>query len=208
MTNNQLKRLVAGANGLLVTLQKVRTMRTLVPAGALAGLLAASTASAHTFFEGLVSVDVNPRSKHVEIVHSYTAHDLTALLMEQTQLAINLEHPEHEALLRDYIEQHFVLRDYIEQHFVLRANGKKLELAWVGIRLTPQTIEIYQELSAPPSLASIEVQNDVLRSALQQQINRVNFSQGECRGSVVFDRDSAKRQLLSAPCLTPSTQNH
>ncbi len=198
MTNNQLKRLVAGANGLLVTLQKVRTMRTLVPAGALAGLLAASTASAHTFFEGLVSVDVNPRSKHVEIVHSYTAHDLTALLMEQTQLAINLEHPEHEALLRDYIEQ----------HFVLRANGKKLELAWVGIRLTPQTIEIYQELSAPPSLASIEVQNDVLRSALQQQINRVNFSQGECRGSVVFDRDSAKRQLLSAPCLTPSTQNH
>lgn len=198
MTNNQLKRLVAGANGLLATLQKVRTMRTLVPAGALAGLLAASTASAHTFFEGLVSVDVNPRSKHVEIVHSYTAHDLTALLMEQTQLAINLEHPEHEALLRDYIEQ----------HFVLRANGKKLELAWVGIRLTPQTIEIYQELSAPPSLASIEVQNDVLRSALQQQINRVNFSQGECRGSVVFDRDSAKRQQLSAPCLTPSTQNH
>ena len=198
MTNNHDKRLVAGANGLLATLQKVRTMRTLVPAGALASLLFASTASAHTFFEGLVSVDVNPRSKHVEIVHSYTTHDLTALLMEQTQLAINLEHPEHEALLRDYIEQ----------HFVLLAHGKKLELAWVGIRLTPQTIEIYQELSAPPPLGSIEVQNDVLRSALQQQVNRVNFSQGECRGSVVFDRDSAKRQLLSAPCLTPSPQNH
>lgn len=192
MTNNYHKRLVAGANGLLATLQKVRTMRTLVPAGALASLLAASTTSAHTFFEGLVSVDVNPRSKHVEIVHSYTAHDLTALLMEQTQLAINLEHPEHEALLRDYIEQ----------HFVLRANGKKLVLAWVGVRLTPQTIEIYQELSAPPPLASIEVQNDVLRSALQQQINRVNFSQGACRGSVVFDRDSAKRQQIAAPCLT------
>lgn len=192
MTNNYHKRLVAGANGLLATLQKVRNLRTLVPAGALASLLAASTASAHTFFEGLVSVDVNPRSKHVEIVHSYTAHDLTALLMEQTQLAINLEHPEHEALLRDYIEQ----------HFVLRANGKKLALAWVGVQLTPQTIEIFQELSAPPPLASIEVQNDVLRSALQQQINRVNFSQGECRGSVVFDRDSAKRQQLSAPCLT------
>jgi len=192
MTNNLLKRLVSGANGFVATLQKVRTMRTLVPAGALASLLFASTASAHTFFEGLVSVDVNPRSKHLEIVHSYTAHDLTALLMEQTQLAINLEHPEHEALLRDYIEQ----------HFVLRANGKKLALAWVGVRLTPQTIEIYQELSAPPPLGSIEVQNDVLRSALQQQVNRVNFSQGECRGSVVFDRDSAKRQLLSAPCLT------
>ena len=193
MTNNLLKRLVSSANGFVATLQKVRTMRTLVPAGALASLLAASTASAHTFFEGLVSVDVNPRSKHVEIVHSYTAHDLTALLMEQTQLAINLEHPEHEALLRDYIEQ----------HFVLRANGKKLELAWVGIRLTPQTIEIFQELSAPPPLASIEVQNDVLRNALQQQINRVNFSQGACRGSLVFDRNTAKRQQIAALCLTP-----
>lgn len=193
MTNNQLKRLVSGANGFVATLQKVRTMRTLLPAGALASLLFASTASAHTFFEGLVSVDVNPRSQHLEIVHSYTAHDLTALLMEQTQLAINLEHPEHEALLRDYIEQ----------HFVLRANGKKLALEWVGIRLTPQTIEIYQELSAPPPLGSIEVQNDVLRSALQQQINRVNFSQGACRGSLVFDRDTGKRQQIAAPCLTP-----
>lgn len=192
MTNNQLKRLVSGANGFVTPLQKVRTMRTLLPAGALVSLLFASTASAHTFFEGLVSVDVNPRSKHLEIVHSYTAHDLTALLMEQTQLAINLEHPEHEALLRDYIEQ----------HFVLRANGKKLALEWVGIRVTPQTIEIYQELSAPPPLGSIEVQNDVLRSALQQQINRVNFSQGACRGSLVFDRDTAKRQQIAAPCLT------
>lgn len=192
MTNNQLKRLVSGANGFVTTLQKVRTMRTLLPAGALVSLLFASTASAHTFFEGLVSVDVNPRSKHLEIVHSYTAHDLTALLMEQTQLAINLEHPEHEALLRDYIEQ----------HFVLRANGKKLALEWVGIRVTPQTIEIYQELSAPPPLGSIEVQNDVLRSALQQQINRVNFSQGACRGSLVFDRDTAKRQQIAASCLT------
>lgn len=193
MTNNHVKRLVIGANGLLASMQEVRTMRSLLPAGALASLLAASTASAHTFFEGLVSVDVNSRSKHVEIVHSYTAHDLTALLMEQTQLAINLEHPEHEALLRDYIEQ----------HFVLRAHGEKLALEWVGIRLTPQTIEIYQELSAPPPLGSIEVQNAVLRSALQQQINRVNFSQGSCRGSLVFDRDSAKRQQLTAPCLTP-----
>ncbi len=192
MTNNQLKRLVSGANGFVTTLQKVRTMRTLLPAGALVSLLFASTASAHTFFEGLVSVDVNPRSKHLEIVHSYTAHDLTALLMEQTQLAINLEHPEHEALLRDYIEQ----------HFVLRANGKKLALEWVGLRVTPQTIEIYQELSAPPPLGSIEVQNDVLRSALQQQINRVNFSQGACRGSLVFDRDTAKPQQIAAPCLT------
>ncbi len=193
MTNNHAKRLVIGANGLLASMFKVRKMRSLLPAGALASLLAASAASAHTFFEGLVSVDVNPRSQHLEIVHSYTAHDLTALLMEQTQLAINLEHPEHEALLRDYVEQ----------HFVLRANGKKLALEWVGIRLTPQTIEIYQELSAPPPLSSIEVQNDVLRSALQKQVNRVNFSQGACRGSLVFDRDSAKRQQIAAPCLTP-----
>lgn len=168
-------------------------MRTLLPASALVSLLTSSTVSAHTFFEGLVSVDVNPRSQHLEIVHSYTAHDLTALLMEQTQLAINLEHPEHEALLRAYVEQ----------HFVLRASGKKLALEWVGIRLTPQSIEIYQELSAPPPLSSIEVQNDVLRSALQQQINRVNFSQGACRGSLVFDRDTAKRQQIAASCLTP-----
>lgn len=169
--------------------------RHLLGLGFAAAALTSHAAAGHTFFEGMVSMDVNPRNQHVEIVHSYTAHDLTALLMEQTQLAINLEHPEHEALLRQYVEQ----------HFVLRSQGKRLAPEWIGIRITPQMIEIYQELSTPTTLSSLEVQNDVLRSALANQVNRVNFSQGACHGTLVFNDGSDNRQRIAAPCLMPSS---
>lgn len=162
----------------------------------LLALCAAASVSAHTFFEGLVSMDINPHNQHLEIVHSYTTHDLTAQLMVQTQLAINLERPEHEALLRDYLAQHFSLRH----------QGTVLTPVWVGIRVTPQVVEIYQEINSPPPLNQIEVQNDVLQGAFANQVNRVNFSQQGCRGSLVFDRDTAKRQLIAAPCFTTTSK--
>lgn len=161
--------------------------------GFVVAALASHAAAGHTFFEGMVSMDVNPRNQHLEIVHSYTTHDVTALLMEQTQLAINLEHPEHEALLRQYIEQ----------HFLLRTDDTPIHIDWVGIRITPQQIEIYQEVMNPPALSRLEVQNNVLRSALAQQVNRVNFSQGPCRGSLVFDRATSNYLPIKAPCLKP-----
>ncbi|MBN8445774.1 MAG: hypothetical protein J0M22_09940 [Gammaproteobacteria bacterium] len=142
-------------------------------------------AYSHTFFESIVNIETNPKSGKLEIVHSYTLHDLTAVLMAQTQLAINLEHPEHEA----------VLQHYIERHFKLRQGDDVVELQWVGIQITPQLVEIYQESTEKQDLTKLELQQTVLQDSLAKQINRVNFQQGEYKGTVIFSGDRKWRQL-------------
>ncbi len=136
-------------------------------------------AYAHTFFESIVNIETNPKSGKLEIVHSYTLHDLTAVLMAKTQLAINLEHPEHEA----------ILRHYVEQHFKLRQGDNAISLEWVGIQITPQLVEIYQESTEPQDLTKLELQQSVLQDSLAKQINRVNFKQGDYKGTVIFSGD-------------------
>ena len=148
-------------------------------------LIFSQFAYSHTFFESIVNIETNPKSGKLEIVHSYTLHDLTAVLMAQTQLAINLEHPEHEA----------VLRHYIEQHFKLRQGDDVVERQWVGIQITPQLVEIYQESTEKHDLTKLELQQTVLQDSLAKQINRVNFQQGEYKGTVIFSGDRKWRQL-------------
>jgi len=142
-------------------------------------LLFSQMANSHTFFESIVNIDTNPSSGKLEIVHSYTRHDLIAVLMKQTQLEINLEQAEHEKLLRDYIEQ----------HFKLRAGHNPVMLEWVGIQITPHSVEIYQESSEKQDLTRIELQQTVLLDSLPKQINRVNYQQGNTRGTVIFARE-------------------
>jgi hypothetical protein len=139
-------------------------------------LLFSQFAHSHTFFESLVDIDTNANSGKLEIVHTYTLHDLTAVLMAHTQLAINLEHPEHEA----------ILRHYIERNFKLRSNGEPIDLAWVGIQINPQNIEIYQESMQKQDLAKLELKQTVLQDSLAKQINRVNFRQGQLQGTLIF----------------------
>lgn len=148
-------------------------------------LLFSQLVHAHTFFESIVNIESNPKSGKLEIVHSYTLHDLTAVLMAQTQLAINLEHPEHEALL-----QH-----YIERHFKLRYGREAVALEWVGIQITPQNVEIYQESTDKQDLSKLELQQTVLQDSLARQINRVNFKQGDYKGTVIFSGDRKWRLL-------------
>jgi hypothetical protein len=142
-------------------------------------LLFSQMANSHTFFESIVNIDANPSSGKLEIVHSYTRHDLIAVLMKQTQLEINLEQAEHEKLLRDYIEQ----------HFKLRAGKNLVMLEWIGIQITPHSVEIYQESREKQDLTRIELQQTVLLDSLPKQINRVNYQQGNTKGTVIFARE-------------------
>lgn len=153
-------------------------------------------AHAHNFHEGLVSIEWNPRTTHLEVVHSYTTHDLLALLMEQSQLALNFEHPEHEA----------VLRRYLEKQFQLTLDQQPLTGTWVGIRLLPQTVEIYQEFAVPASWQVLQIQNQVLQQPAVSQVNRVNLRLATCQASMVFDKKTPAKQSITPTCEHTSNQ--
>lgn len=152
-----------------------------------AALLACSAAvQAHNFHVGLTEISFNPRTGNTEVVHTYTAHDVEALLMNLYQRHFDLGLEEDQA----------VFRRYIEKQFRISANGKPVPLKWVGIQATVDSIVVFQEIEKAPLPAGAVLLDAVLTDFLPQQANNVNVSGfGRPAASIVFNRDRREQPL-------------
>ena len=69
------------------------------------------SASAHRFHAGITDISYNERSGSTEVVHTYMAHDVEALLTALYQRQFDLSDPDDQAVLRKYVEKQFWLAD-------------------------------------------------------------------------------------------------
>jgi hypothetical protein len=129
----------------------------------LAGL--AVSAAAHTYFFGVTELNVNPKSKHIEIIHQFTAHDIENTIAEEKQIHFSAEHPKYE----NYIQ------DYFEKNFSLTYNNTDVKLTWVGIEIRRGQIFAYQESNNQNFLANLVVKNTILVDTYPKQINTLNY---------------------------------
>jgi hypothetical protein len=151
----------------------------------LALLLSVSTAaSAHRFHFGMTDISYNPRTESTEIVHTYTAHDIDALLLNLYGRQLDLSDPDDQAVLRTYVERHFWLAG---------KDGKKLPVTWVGVKADAQSIVIYQELPNTPLATAVTVHQGVLVDFLPEQVNTVNLNEGGAVRSLTFMRKTLEQ---------------
>jgi hypothetical protein len=99
--------------------------------------LAGAAAPAHRFHAGITDISYNERTGSTEIVHTYMAHDVEALLTNLYQRQFDLSEPDDQA----------VLRKYVEKQFWLAPKDKRLRLNWVGVTADADSVVIYQEAS-------------------------------------------------------------
>ncbi len=154
----------------------------------LAALLCAgsSSALAHRFHAGLADIAFNDKTGNVEIVHTYMAHDIEALVATIAQRQVDLTQPEDEALLRTYIEQRF---------YIVGQDGARLPLKWVGMTVSVESIVIYQELAATPLARLAQVHDAVLVDFLPRQANTVNLTREGATVSLTFDEKTRERRI-------------
>ena len=114
----------------------LHSMRHWFSKAVLAAVLLSGTAMAHNYHMGLADIGYNADTGNTEIVHTYTAHDVEALLtnLYGRQFDLGLE------------EDQEALRRYLDRRFVLTANGRRLPLQWVGIKASADTITVYQQI--------------------------------------------------------------
>ncbi|WP_035373529.1 DUF6702 family protein [Pseudoduganella violaceinigra] len=149
-------------------------------------LWCSAAAHAHNFHVGLTEISFNPRTGSTEVVHTYTAHDVEALLMNlyQRQFDLGLE------------EDQAVFRRYLEKQFRISAGGKPLPLQWVGMQANIDSINVFQEIektALPPGAVLVD---GVLTDFLPQQVNNVNVSgPGRPTASIVFNRERREQPL-------------
>jgi hypothetical protein len=129
-------------------------------------ILAVSVAAgAHNFHAGLTEISFNAHTGSTELVHTYMAHDIEALLTNLYQRQIDLSQPEDEAMLRKYIEKQF---------YLLGADGKRLPINWVGIKLDAETVVVFRELEKTPLGAVARIHDAVLSDFLRDELNTLN----------------------------------
>lgn len=151
----------------------------------LALLLCVSTAaSAHRFHFGMTDISYNERTGSTEIVHTYTAHDIEALLLNLYQRQFDLSDPEDQDVLRKYVERQFWLAGQ---------DGKRLPAKWVGMTVDANSVVIYQEIDNTPLTRAATIRQGVLIDFLPEQVNTVNLGAGGAVRSLTFTRQALEQ---------------
>lgn len=163
---------------------QLRLQLRLLLAAALCGV--AAGAAAHRFHAGIADIAFNHHTGSVEIVHTYMAHDIDALLATRAGRQVDLTQPEDEALLRQYVQERF---------FLLGADQARLPVKWVGIAVGVESVTIYQELEATPLARIAQVHDAVLMDFMPRQSNTVNVTRDGATVSLSFDEKTVARRL-------------
>jgi hypothetical protein len=128
---------------------------------------ACALAPAHNFHAGITDISYNERTGSTEVVHTYMAHDVEALLTNLYQRQFDLSDPDDQAVFRKYLEKQFWLAD---------KDKRRLPLNWVGMTADAQSVMVYQEVVQTPA-AKVEIIHDaVMSDFLPDQLNTVNLT--------------------------------
>jgi len=152
---------------------------------------AAGTTAAHTYFFSVTELNLNKTSKHIEVVHQLTAHDIENAIAEIQQVRFSPEHPQYDKFIQEYIEK----------HFILERNNKVIKMNWIGFEVKRGRIFAYQESASKNFLTNLVVKNAILVDTYDKQVNTVNYQSlsptDKVQGSLTFDQ-SRKVAIITA----------
>lgn len=145
-------------------------------------LSCAGAAHAHNYHMGMADIGYNAATGHTEVIHTYTAHDVEALLanLYGRNFDLGLE------------EDQQVLRQYVEGRFTISAAGKRLPLQWVGIKADADTITIFQQMENTALPAGAVITDGVLTDFIPTQINTVNVGANAGRAATTLTFTAAR----------------
>ena len=158
----------------------MKTWRTLA-----ASLLACASmaAGAHNFHMGIADISYNAASGSTEVVHTYTGHDVEALLTQLYQRQFDLGQEASEAALRRYVEKQF---------YIVAPGGKRLRLQCVGMKVNADKVVIFQEIEHTRLAPGTRIHNQLLTDFLPGQRNTLNVQDGGKIQTLMFDSRNAE----------------
>lgn len=151
-----------------------------------AALLFSGAAAAHDFHMGIADISFNTQTGNTEIVHTYTAHDVEALLGNLYQRSFDLSSEDDERVFRRYVERQFYLTS---------ADGQRLQLLWMGLRVDADSIVVYQEIEHVRLSPGARIHDALLIDFLPQQTNTVNVQVNAATTTLMFGEGHLDQQV-------------
>jgi hypothetical protein len=144
-------------------------------------------AFAHRFHAGITDISFNRNTGNTEIVHTFMAHDVEAMLENRFQRQFDLSDPDDAFVFQQYLEKHFIISN---------AQGEKLTLVWVGLKLDPDNVMVFQEIEKQSLPVHANIRLSVLTDFLSDQINTLNLNNNSGIQTYLYKRD---KQQISIP---------
>jgi hypothetical protein len=141
-------------------------------------------AQAHRFHAGITDIAFNQKTGSTEIVHTYMAHDVEALLANLYQRQFDLSQPEDEAILRKYLEKRFYLQ---------AQDNSRLPVRWVGLTVDAESIVIYQEIENTPLSKTARIHDGMLVDFMPDQSNTINLNDSGMIRTFTFDQNNLEQ---------------
>lgn len=148
-------------------------------------VMLSSLAHAHRFHAGITDISMNPNTGNTEIVHTLMAHDIEAILENLYQRQFDLSDPDDVLVFQKYFEKQFVISD----------QKGVLPLKWVGLKVDPNSVIIFQEIENAVLPEQVTIRQAVLTDFLVDQVNTLNITKDGKVQTLTFTRNKREVQL-------------
>ena len=136
---------------------------------------------AHRLQTVFTTIELNPRTGMMEVIHRCSLHDLTHLMTPAQQSRGGLDDLRTRAELALLMSSEFDLRD---------AAGKPMPLQLIGAEIDAGDFWVYQEIPAESLPDTLQVRHDMLRDTWPDITNYLNVHYPEGIQSLTFGETS------------------
>ncbi len=139
----------------------------------------------HPFYVSITEIKQNPTNHSIEISCRMFSDDLEKALEKQYHTQLDIIKP------KDRVLANKLINDYVKKHLVIRADGKTLNLAYIGYEIQEDGTWSYFEVKGVDRIKQINVHDDFLYELHPEQINMMHVTIGGERKSTKVDNPDA-----------------
>lgn len=135
----------------------------------------------HPYFISVTEINHNPKEKTIEISCKTFTDDLEKSIEKTANLKIDVVKEGNSPRLQKLI------LDYITKHLVIKADGKALQLEFVGFENEDMSTWSYFQVKNISKIKKLEITNRILHEASNEQINLMHVTVNNNRKSTKID---------------------
>ena len=139
--------------------------------------IAAGRPTPHPFHVSVVEINHNPTDKNLEISCKIFTDDFEKVLVQNYKTQVDLINPPDRKATEKLVS------DYIKSHLQLTADGKPLQLSYLGFEREDDAIYTYVEVTGIIAVRKIDISNRIMYDLFDDQTNLMHVTVGGNRKS-------------------------
>ncbi|GGH21043.1 DUF6702 family protein [Mucilaginibacter phyllosphaerae] len=139
----------------------------------------------HPFYVSVTEIKHNPKTQAVEVSCRMFYDDLEHALEKDNKTPLDIVKPADKAQLNRFISE------YVKKHLSIKADGKVLNLNYVGYEIQEDGAWVYFEVKGVSTVKKIDIHDELLNAMHAEQINMLHVTVGGQRKSTKLDAPDA-----------------